>query len=383
MFVSAISRICSEIDIVHFAPPGHWSLDCSPAELSKIQSSYWGVNVDAVVSPIEAVEPSKYNHLRSIFDASFQGHFSGFGGHRQILAALHRNPQYLFVHRLTAMLSVFRIEEKLPPIFFDVDDVEHWSAARAALDSSSAARKPIRLLHVPALFAAEYRAAKLAYKTSVCSELDKSYLQRLGFGRGVICVPNAIEIPARIAPTSKQPTILLLGPLTWPPNADAADRLISRIWPRVRAQVPSARLVIAGASPQSIRSFSSNPIGVEFPGIVPDLEQLYSESRIVCCPLTRGGGTRMKLVEAAAYGKAMVSTAMGAEGLAFRPETEILIRDEDDALASACVRLLRDDELCSRIGNAARKKAESVYDFNKTRDLIQAHFLEKSFRQAG
>jgi glycosyltransferase involved in cell wall biosynthesis len=376
MFVSSIARVCTEINIVHFAPLGHWSRDIDPIELSEMQSSYWGIKVDAVVAPIEPVKPSWSNHARSIFDASYQGGFSGFYGQHQIAAALGRNPDYLFVHRITAMIPILRVRENLPPIFFDLDDVEHWSVARAALDKSSANRKPARLLHVPALFLAEYRAARLAQKISVCSELDKSYLQNLGFGKGVICIPNSIEIPNIIPSAPTQSTILLLGPLRWPPNADAADRLISRIWPRVRSKVPTARLIIAGDSPQSVQSYASNPIGVEFPGVVADLEQLYRESRVICCPITRGGGTRLKLVEAAAFGKAMVSSTIGAEGLSFEHGTEILIRDEDDAMADACIRLLTDDELCAQLGNAAQKKAQLHYDLNKTRDRIQAYMLE-------
>jgi glycosyltransferase involved in cell wall biosynthesis len=376
MFVSSIARLSTKIDIVHFALPGHWSFDIDPAELSEIQSSYWGTKVDALVAPIEAVKPSWSNHARSLFSVSYQGSFSGFAGKDQITAGLRRDPDCLFVHRLTAMVPILRIRESLPPIFFDLDDIEHWSAARAALDNSSSNRKPRRLLQIPAVFLAEYRAARFAQKMSVCSELDKLYLQKLGFGKGVICIPNSIDIPNSVPPLPEQPTILLLGPMRWPPNADAADRLISRIWPRVRSKIPTARLIIAGDSPQSVRSFASNPIGVGFPGIVADLEKLYRESRVICCPITRGGGTRLKLVEAAAFGKAMVSSAIGAEGLSFEHGKEIFISDEDDAMADACVRLLTDDKLCEQFGNAAHEKAQLCYDISKTRDQIQRHLLQ-------
>jgi glycosyltransferase involved in cell wall biosynthesis len=379
MFVSSIGRVCTEIDILHFAPSGHWSLDIDPIELSEMQSSYWGVRVSAVVTPVGAFGPSWSTYARSIFSASYQGNFSGFAGQRQVAAVsscLRRHPDLLFVHRLAAMIPIFQIRENLPPVLFDLDDIEHRIVIRAALDQASSDRKPRRLLHVPAVFLAEHRAARLAQSIFVCSESDKLYLQKLGFGRGVIYVPNSIDIPNIITPAPKQPTILFLGVWRWPPNADAADRLISRIWPKIRSKVPLARLIVAGDSPQSLRSFASKPIGVEFPGIVPDLEQLYRESRVICCPITRGGGTRLKLVEAAAFGKAMVSSTVGAEGLSFENGTEILIRDEDDAIADACVRLLTDDDLCDQLGNGAHRKARICYDIGETRDRIQAHVLE-------
>jgi len=72
----------------------------------------------------------------------------------------------------------------------------------------------------------------------------------------------------------------------------------------------------------------------------------------------------------------MVSTSIGAEGLSFENGTEILIRDEDDAIADACVRLLTDDELCEQLGNGAHRKARLCYDLSETRDRIQVQLLE-------
>jgi glycosyltransferase involved in cell wall biosynthesis len=347
--------------------------------LSEMQSSYWGVKVSAAVAPVNALRSSWSTYARSIFSTYYQGNFSGFAGERQVAAVrlwLRRDPNLLFVHRLPAMTPILRIRENLPPVLFDLDDIEHRIVIRAALDQASSDRRLRRLLHVPAVILAEHRAARLARSIFVCSESDRLYLQKLGFGKGVICVPNSIDIPNNIPPAPKQPTILFLGVLRWPPNADAADRLISRIWPRVRSKVPTARLIIAGDSPQSVQSFASKPIGVEFPGVVPDLEQLYRESRVICCPITRGAGTRLKLVEAAAFGKAIVSTTIGAEGLSFENGTEILIRDEDDSIADACVRLLTDGDLCDQLGNGAHRKARLCYDVRETGDRIQAHVLQ-------
>jgi glycosyltransferase involved in cell wall biosynthesis len=195
------------------------------------------------------------------------------------------------------------------------------------------------------------------------------------FGDGVSCIPNAIDVPPGIEPYSLQPTILFLGSYQYSPNADAADRLISRIWPKIRSAT-AARLVIAGSSPHLIKSFASAPASVEFPGIVQDLQQLYRDTRIVCCPITRGGGTRLKLVEAAAYGRAIVSTRIGAEGLALQNEQDILVRDSDDAIADACIRLLADPELCQQLGRGAHLAARQNYDARQVRALIRAHLLD-------
>jgi glycosyltransferase involved in cell wall biosynthesis len=114
----------------------------------------------------------------------------------------------------------------------------------------------------------------------------------------------------------------------------------------------------------------SSPAGVEFTGIVPDIELLYGRTRVVCCPLTNGGGTRVKLIEAAAYAKPIVSTTMGAEGLAFTDGNNILIRERDADIADACVQLLEDDAQCSTLGAAAYRLATTAYDRQAVKTLI-------------
>ena len=385
MFLGSIGEISDEIDILHFARPGHWSLEKNPDELSEIQSFYWGRSVRTRAVPGNPFNSSLVGHARSVFSAAHQGRFSGCAGQSQmraVRASLRRTPQLIFVHRLGAMMPLLRLGEDLAPVVFDLDDIEHWMVLRAAIERLGSVRETRRLLHVPAIISAEYRAAKFARKTFVCSDLDTSYLRSMRFGDGVSCIPNAIDVPPSAEPQCRQPTILFLGSYQYAPNADAADRLISRIWPRIRSANPAASLVVAGSSPHLIKSYASAPASVEFPGIVQDLQQLYRDTRIVCCPITRGGGTRLKLVEAAAYGRAIVSTRIGAEGLVLHDEQDILLRDSDDAIADACIRLLADSELCQRLGRGAHLAARKNYDVRQVRALIRGHLLDATRSRA-
>src|SRR4030095_7177078 len=90
-----------------------------------------------------------------------------------------------------------------------------------------------------------------------------------------------------------------------------------------------------------------------------------------CCPIRTGGGTRIKVIEAAAYGKPIVSTHVGAEGLEFEDGREILLRDEPQAFADACIELFRDGSLSSSLGQTARAKAIKLYDRQHVIQLIQ------------
>ncbi len=110
------------------------------------------------------------------------------------------------------------------------------------------------------------------------------------------------------------------------PHIEAAERLVTRIFPLVKRKLPEARLLIAGKASDSLPSRRTTPENVEYLGYVPDLDGLYANTRIVCCPMLNGGGTRIKLIEAAAYARPMVSTRIGAEGLDFENGREILLR---------------------------------------------------------
>jgi glycosyltransferase involved in cell wall biosynthesis len=192
----------------------------------------------------------------------------------------------------------------------------------------------------------------------------------LGMGSNVVVVPNAVDITKGDHPLSTEKTILFLGHYAYPPNAEAAERLISRIWPLVRQHVGIARLIIAGDSAERIPSYGSGAPNVEFTGLVHDLDALYARVRVVCCPIANGGGTRLKLIEAAAHAKPIVATPVGAEGLIFENNLEILICDADNRIAQGCIRLLTDDAMALQLGGAAYHKACSHYEIGGIRRKI-------------
>ena len=101
---------------------------------------------------------------------------------------------------------------------------------------------------------------------------------------------------------------------------------------------------------------------MSFLGFVDDLAAWYRRARVVCCPIYHGSGTRVKIIEAAAHRKAVVSTPMGAEGLSFVDGEEIVLRKAPADLAAACVELLRDPSAASRLGAQARRRALQLYD---------------------
>jgi glycosyltransferase involved in cell wall biosynthesis len=378
MFVQALAEISDSIVILHFVEPDapEWSMD--PHRLDQMQSKYWGVNVSVKLAAKRNVEMHWWQYFSSSFSVLYRPRFYPYVGNKQIAAILSRlseTPDLVFAHRLTVMAAFFRIKRDDLPLLFDLDDVEHRVKIRSSLRSSSFVAKLFNLLQVPAIYFAEMKAARIAAMTFVCSELDRAYLGRQGMAK-VQSIPNALPVPIIVGNAKTDAMILFLGNYEYPPNVFAAERLISQIWPKIVKRNPRARLTIAGNRPDLIPSFGLEPSSVEFTGVVQDLTPLYQRSRVVCCPITVGGGTRVKLVEAAGYAKPIVSTAIGAEGLSMANNVEILIRDSDDEIAEACLELLDDEELCVRLGSAARQKAKLLYDVTNVREKIAEYVIK-------
>ena len=109
---------------------------------------------------------------------------------------------------------------------------------------------------------------------------------------------------------------------------------------------------MAGAASEPMAALAGDDDSIEFPGFVADLNALYARSRVVCCPIRVGGGTRIKLIEAAAFGKPIVATAVAAEGLGLEPDRDFLLRDTSAQLADACVTALTDDDVAERLAVA-------------------------------
>ena len=129
------------------------------------------------------------------------------------------------------------------------------------------------------------------------------------------------------------------GLLSTVPNVDGVTHFVQDIWPRIAEAHPEARCKIIGGRPPPSLLALAGP-GVELTGFVPDLRPHLAAAAAIVVPLRLGGGTRLKIVEGMAMGKAIVSTTLGAEGIEAVPGRDILIEDQPAAFADAVNRLL-------------------------------------------
>lgn len=363
MFVDAIKNI-GQVDMLFFVPPETDISLKAIAETERTFSQHWQTQINLYLSPLEV--QNSQTKLRQQWDGVFnffkQSDFLRSPNQLQALEkCLSLKPDAIFVHRLSSMSAVMQRKQDLPPVFLDLDDIEHLSFMRQIRQPPTRLVTLLYYLQVPARFWGELQAIRKARSSFVCSKGDRRYLSERWGLPGVMTVPNAISIPEKQA-IAIELTLLLIGGYNYFPNTNAANFLIEKVWTDIYKVMPNARLLIAGPYPENIRGYSQKVPGVEFLGFVPDLDKLYQRSRVVCCPILSGGGTRVKMIEAAAYGKPIVATRIGAEGLSMNDGQEFLMRDDPKAFAEACLELLRNDELCDRLGKAAREAAICHYD---------------------
>ena len=370
LFIEGVARACDAMAFLYFVPE---SFAASNAQANHAAEAVWGVKGTSTFAPVARRRETFANYyLTGIADARHGKTFFPYLGPETSAAlrtALADAPDLVFVRQLYAMLPFFTVGVAAP-ILFDLDDLLHRVHWRTAVAAPLRPGKAALALQIPAILAAERRAIRLAARTCVCTPADARFLARLGAGTRAVAVPNGVACPAQASPIPARPHLLFLGTYAYAPNALAAERLIQRVWPRVRQARPDARLRIAGSAAERLPSAAAPPAGVEILGYVPDLDALYADTRVVCCPIDIGGGTRVKLIEAGAHARPIVSTRIGAEGLAFRDGTEILLRDDDAGLAAACVALLADDALCTRLGAAARARVLALYEAGAVRDQV-------------
>lgn len=376
MFIEAISRI-ADLDILCYVNTEiRFSRD-EIADFEKAFSDFWGNKIRIFTCPIneyrdETGLASGLSYLKGIYSFFNQRLYYETSGREQVRAlesALDSRPNAVFTHRLAAMSPVLLTKKPLPPVFFDLDDIEHILLGRFI--GNGGTLKKLLYLHFPVLYRGEGEAMRLAARTFVCSEGDRDYLSKRFKASGIVAIPNAVRIPGP-RPLTADPTVLFLGAF-FTQNVDAARLLIDSIWSHIIKEMPEARLIIAGMTKEQIGRDLTGIDSIEVTGFVDDLDLLYERVRIVATPILVGGGTRVKIIEACAYGKPVVSTTIGAEGINLESETEILIRDNPRDFADACLKLLREPSLCTEIGSRGRAR---IADENN-RDAVMGKIREQ------
>lgn len=183
-----------------------------------------------------------------------------------------------------------------------------------------------------------------------------------------ICV--APESQALLCQEAVEPTIVHLGTMFWPPNVEGVLWFANRILPRIVKAVPKATFVIAGKNPpQEVRELATTGSElsdhIQVTGFIEDPQPLLASSKVFVVPLLAGGGMRVKILDAWQWGLPIVSTSIGAEGIAMKEGVNIMIADQPQLFADAVVRLLTEPDLANMLRDNGRRWVEEHYDWRK------------------
>jgi glycosyltransferase involved in cell wall biosynthesis len=211
------------------------------------------------------------------------------------------------------------------------------------------------------------------------SDVDRAALERIAPGSRVIVVPNGVDVD-EFRPTDETGAgVAFVGGMNWFPNRDALGFFCAEILPHMRT-APRAIPVrwIGAASPEQQKHYREQ-YGVELTGYVDDVKPFMHGAACHVVPLRVGGGTRLKILNSWAMGKAVVSTSTGCEGLATADGENILIRDDPKGFADAIRAVLADDDLRRRLGEGGRATAERVYSWDRVgQEMIAAYLTVRS-----
>ncbi|HEX7049747.1 MAG TPA: glycosyltransferase family 4 protein [Longimicrobiales bacterium] len=207
------------------------------------------------------------------------------------------------------------------------------------------------------------------------SEDDRALFQRLVPDARTVVVTNGVDTDA-FRPSDHEPgtDLVFAGGYSWFPNRDALSYFCEEILPGIRGMRPEVSVRWVGRIPEAVRQDCERRHGIRFTGYVDDVRPLVQDAACYIVPLRVGGGTRLKVLDAWALGKAVVSTTVGCAGLVARPGENILIADTPADFARAVDRVLRDDALRRRLGEQGRRTAEMYYDWRVVgRVLLEAY----------
>lgn len=267
--------------------------------------------------------------------------------------------------------------EKLPAVIVDSHEIAYDLGRQFASRGRSLPRRLLAGANWRKVRREELQTYRDADGVYLCSVADERRLLDEVPEAHTAVIPNAADVeyyqPRPGDPPPDGRTVVYFGLLSTPPNVDAVTHFLQNIWPRLaEAQAESRCKIIGGRPPASLLALAGPR--VEFTGFVSDLRPHLAAAAAVVVPLRLGGGTRLKIVEAMAMGKAIVSTTLGAEGIEAVPGRDILIEDEPAAFAGAVNRLLTEPGLAARIAASARRLAVERYAWSGAAQALEIFY---------
>lgn len=262
-----------------------------------------------------------------------------------------------------------------PRLHLDLDDIEsqtHLRIARLCRANGDLALERIELYQAEQSQAAEQQSFASVDRIYICSTSDAALIPPRP-GLEIVVLPNGVRPMPTLSPSVRTPPyfFLFVGTLGYYPNEDAALFLCREVVPHLRAAsaYPIDLLIVGGGASARLREASVDA-GVTLMGALPTLSSSYEQATAVLVPIRAGGGTRIKILEAFAYGRPVISSRVGAEGIDAADGREILFAETPEDFATACVRLMEETDLSERLSAHALRLVSERYSLRAIQQAL-------------
>jgi glycosyltransferase involved in cell wall biosynthesis len=323
------------------------------------KTNYRSVFIDTTVKPLDAIlnlfTSESYNIIR----------FKSKAFETVLIEQLQKE-KYDLIHLetlwVTPYVDIIRKHSKAK-IVLRSQNVEFMIWERLAEDAGSPLKKMYLKLLSKRLKKYELSLLNKYDAIATITELDSVVFKKMGCTIPIYHVPFGIDLEKYKMDTSttEKPSVFHIGAMDWRPNADGINWFLKSVWQNVVAKHPSVKLYLAGRNmPEWMMQLKMTNVVVE--GEVPDSHKFINSKSIMIVPLTSGGGMRVKIIEGMAFGKTIISTAVGAEGIEYENGKNLLIANTEKEFAEAIEKCLNDSSFSDSVGENARILAETKYD---------------------
>ena len=286
---------------------------------------------------------------------------------RRLYALLKRETYDVILCDFIYAAGVIPWDQPTPKVLF-THNVEATIWRRHFQVAANPLWKAISWLEWRRMEAAERRYLQLADQVLTVSDADRDTFAPFVEAGKLTVIPTGVDVdyfqPMPVEENSN--SLVFIGSMDWLPNEDGILYFVDAILPLIKQQCPEVSLEVVGRKPsRKLRALADREKSMRLTGWVEDIRPFVARGAVCIVPLRIGGGTRLKIFEAMAMSKAVVSTSVGAEGLPVLAGENILLADTPADFAHSVVALLRDPDRRQRLGTAARTLVQQNYSWPK------------------
>lgn len=328
------------------------------------------------------VRQKRWQQLQALTSRrSFQYFFHYSPAIQKLLADTIRRVKPQLIQVEFSQMAYYALPVGIPAVL-DLHNIEYEVLQRMAEKSGTRFRRMYNLLEYSKFKRDEPHLWQRFDSLLATSKRDHDIVLEYLPDARILVVPNGVDTeyfhPVDPNDCVKNDTVIFTGLMSYFPNIDGVQFFKREIWPYIEQALPAIRWTIMGLNPPpEVQAFAG--ASIEVTGGVDDVRPRIWQSAVCVVPLRMGGGTRLKVVEALAMGKAMVSTSLGCEGIDVEDDQHLLIRDDPRLFAGAVIDLLQDPRRREALGQAGRQLAIEKYDWQ----VIARPMLDEWQRLAG